>query len=508
MAGPGNILIRVGAETADAIRGLAGVDTALGSTMTTSEKMSAGIKKAAIPAAAALAAVGYAAIDAGKAAAEDASEKEKLIGVIERATGASKDQAAAMDDWIGKVELATGVTDTQLRSAYEKLVVATGDTAKAQDLLNQSLDISAQSGKDIETVAGAVAKGYEGQTMMLSRLIPGLDEGARKSKDFTVIMGELAQVTGGAAAEAANTASGQMARFNVATQEAKESIGAALIPVIEALLPLLISVANFANQNAKAVDALAAVIAVLAAGILAANVAIKAYEALQIAIKVATVAWTAAQWLLNAALTANPIGVVVVALGALVAAIVLAYTKSETFRNIVDAAFAAIKSAITAVEAAFRSLLSAASAAFDWIVAHWQLSLFAFGPIGAAVYVIVTNFDKLKDAADAAAGAAVGALNAIKGAIDAVINAVESLISALGRIHVPHISLPDINPFSAPAAVFQSGLGRGAGGRVGAIAPSSSPITVNVFGAIDPEGTARAILRTLSAHNRRLGLAP
>lgn len=61
---------------------------------------------------------------------------------------------------------------------------------------------------------------------------------------------------------------------------------------------------------------------------------------------VATGAWTAAQWLLNAALTANPIGIVVVAIAALVGGLILAYNKSETFRGIVDAAFRAVGDAV------------------------------------------------------------------------------------------------------------------------------------------------------------------
>lgn len=54
------------------------------------------------------------------------------------------------------------------------------------------------------------------------------------------------------------------------------------------------------------------------------------------AAEAASKAWAAAQWLLNAALNANPIALVVIAIAALVAAIVLAYQHSETFRDIVD----------------------------------------------------------------------------------------------------------------------------------------------------------------------------
>jgi hypothetical protein len=63
--------------------------------------------------------------------------------------------------------------------------------------------------------------------------------------------------------------------------------------------------------------------------------------------KVATAAWTAVQWVLNAALTANPIGIVVVALGALVAGVILAYRHSETFRTVVQRAWQGIQVAVS-----------------------------------------------------------------------------------------------------------------------------------------------------------------
>lgn len=52
--------------------------------------------------------------------------------------------------------------------------------------------------------------------------------------------------------------------------------------------------------------------------------------------------WTAAQWLLNVALNANPISLIVIAIAALVAGLIYAYNTSEEFRNVVNAAFAAV----------------------------------------------------------------------------------------------------------------------------------------------------------------------
>lgn len=82
-----------------------------------------------------------------------------------------------------------------------------------------------------------------------------------------------------------------------------------------------------------------------------------AQKSVLVASRVATSAYTAAQWLLNAALNANPISLIVVAIAALVAALVLAYNKSETFRGIIEAAWSGIQSVIGVVVDWFQTYL-------------------------------------------------------------------------------------------------------------------------------------------------------
>src|SRR5262252_1012830 len=152
MAGPGDILITIGAKTAEAVGELGHLNRALEKTATTGDKIKSGLAKAALPAAAALTGLTAAAVSAGKAAMEDAA----LYAHFETA--------------LGNTEQATGVADDQLVPAFEALARATGDTTEAQGLMNQVLDISAATGKDVETVANAVAKAHEGQTMALAKL--------------------------------------------------------------------------------------------------------------------------------------------------------------------------------------------------------------------------------------------------------------------------------------------------------------------------------------------------
>ena len=503
--GPGNIIISVGVETAKAVGGLRSLNSALDSTASTGDRMKAGIRSAALPAAAALGALTAAGAKFASAAIEDQAVHERLVTSLQNTTNATQAQIDAVGDYIDKTELATGVTDDQLSPAFAQLARATHDTNEAQKELNVALDVSAATGKDVTVVSEALAKAHDGNFGALKRLIPGLDQAALKSKDFDAVLANLAETTGGAMANSANTAEGQMKRFSASVDQLQEALGYALLPIIQAILPLLTRLSLFAQDNATVIQVLAGVVGVLAAGILAANIALKAYEALQVAVKVATAAWTAAQWLLNAALDANPIGVVTLAVAALAAGIVIAYKKSTTFREIVQGALSAVEGAASSLKAAFDALVAAAQAAFEWIVGHWQVAAFAFGPIGVALELVATNWDKITAAARAAWDVMTGAIDAVTGALKGAIDAVESLISALGRIHVPDIhlpSLPNLNPFlvaGGPApATYGAASSRSS-------SSSGAGTVINVYGAIDPEGTARTIRRILDAHDRRQG---
>jgi cell wall-associated NlpC family hydrolase len=95
----------------------------------------------------------------------------------------------------------------------------------------------------------------------------------------------------------------------------------------------------------------------------------KAIVAWNLGTKIGTAAtklWAGAVWLLNAAMRANPIGIVITIITALIGAIVLAYNKSETFRKIVDAAWAGIKNAVSAAWNGF--IKPAFEAIKTWIV--------------------------------------------------------------------------------------------------------------------------------------------
>jgi len=208
-----------------------------------SSKISEFGKKAGLAfAAAAAAAAAYGtklAIDGVKAAIEDEQAQLKLANALKSATGATEAQIAATESMILKTSLATGVADDQLRPALQRLAVSTKSTAEAQSLLGLALDVSKGTGKSLEEVANALAKAHDGQETALARLGVGLSAAELKTMSFTDVQQRLSDLYGGAAAANAETFQGKIDRLKVGFDEAKESLGTALLPQVERFITFL-----------------------------------------------------------------------------------------------------------------------------------------------------------------------------------------------------------------------------------------------------------------------------
>lgn len=255
---------------------------------TTGEKAQYALRKAALPAAAALTGLAAAATMATKAAAEDAKAQELLALALRNSTGATDAQIAANEKYIATTERAAAVSDDQLRPALGNLVRATGDVTQSQQLLNLALDISAATGRDLESVSIALAKASQGQATALQRLGVPLDEAMVKTKDFEGIVSTLTDTFGGAAAAAADTFEGRMKRVAIAIDNTKENIGNALIPIFERLLPIVDKASLFLQNNTDIIVKAGAAVAALAAAIIAGNVAFKAYNATMLVVNATT----------------------------------------------------------------------------------------------------------------------------------------------------------------------------------------------------------------------------
>ena len=288
---------------------------------TTGEKAQFAIKKAAVPAAAALAGLAVALGDATRAAMEDQQEQAALALTLQNVTGAGAAQTAQVEKQISAMSRASGVADTEYRKALEALVRGTKDVGIAMNDMNLVMDISTATGMDSASVADALAKAYQGNFKALRSLSPEMSTMIKEGASLNEVMDVLGGTFGGATAKNAETAAGKMAILKNSIGETKESIGAALLPVLEAVLPVLNKFAAWAQDNPKAFLAIAAAIGLVAAAIVATNIA----------------------------MALNPFSLIAAGVALLVAALVVAYNKFDWFKTGVNAIINGILGAFESV---------------------------------------------------------------------------------------------------------------------------------------------------------------
>lgn len=239
----------------------------------------------------------------------------------------------------GVQELATYASK---KSSLETLIPVMNDMIAQQ----YGFNATQESAVSIATMMGKV---FAGQTSALSRYGYTFTEAQEQILKFgteeekaATLAEVVRQSVGGVNAELAKTDTGRMVQLNNAIGDIKEQVGQMLIPF-----------QSFITQASE--------MGMAASGIIQLTQAINATG-------IATKAWTAAQWLLNAALDANPIGIVVMALAALVGALVYAYNNSEDFRRIVDEAWAAVKDLASVLWGVLKKALDVAVKGFKAVV--------------------------------------------------------------------------------------------------------------------------------------------
>jgi len=159
--------------------------------------------------------------DGVKQAQEDILSQKMLARQLRVTVGATKEQIATQEDYISKLSLSTGIVDDRLRPAYATLLRVTGNSKKAQELLNISLDTSAGTGKNLEIVTKSVGRAYLGNVTGLQKLVPGIKKGsdamAFLKKNFK---------------DARSTLASPFDRMQVAVDELKEKMGRLLLPEV------------------------------------------------------------------------------------------------------------------------------------------------------------------------------------------------------------------------------------------------------------------------------------
>jgi len=217
-----------------------GIKTASKDTETIGDQFTAFGKKAAVAFAAAGAAIGAFAIASVKAAAEDETGQRKLEETIRNTTSATADQIAGIDKYITAQSIATATTDDVIRPALSRLLRATGDLTKAQELLTLSQEISVATGKPLEAVTNALGKAFEGSNTALSKLGIGIDKTTLATLTFDQTQQLLNKTFDGFIENQSETAAFKFQQISIAVNESKEAIGAALLPVVKEFADFLI----------------------------------------------------------------------------------------------------------------------------------------------------------------------------------------------------------------------------------------------------------------------------
>ena len=459
------------------------------------EKAQFALKKAAIPAAAALAGVAVAVTDMTKAAIEDAKSQELLALALEKNALQGRAATAAAEAYIEQTMMSAAVADDVLRPALAQLVQTTGSLEQSQMLLNTALDVSAATGTDLATVTDAMSKAAVGNMKALGNLVPSVRDNIKAGESLDQIMVELSASMGGSAAAAANTASGQMTKLSLTIDETKESIGAAFLPILERLLPYLQRMAAFVQDNSKLVVAFIGAIAGLSAAILALNTAMKILTAAQIA--------------LNFAMAANPVGIVVVAVAALIASFVALVHKVGGVKN----AFAAMGNAVIGI---FEAVANSVNYALNLIIKGINLLPGVNIPL-----IPMANIPRIPMSGGGNDNASTGPATPIVAPPDFL-----ERTNPIGGLPIPTIPVVPVTP--APGGSGgggdtggtpggRGGLGRGiipiipgepgggGGGGIGLPPGNEVVINVNVNAAIAEATLADKIVDTLKEYNRRSG---
>jgi hypothetical protein len=405
---------------------------------------------------------GFAALTASlKVGVDEFSEAQKVAAqtdAVLKSTGkAAGVTAEGVSALAGALMKKSGVDDEAIQSGENVLLTFTNirnEAGKGKDIFDQTtkaaLDMSVALGTDMKTASMQLGKALNDPIKGMSKLTKqgvtftdaqkAQAAAMVKSGDVAgaqaLILKELNKEFGGSAEAAGKTLPGQL---NILKQEFSNLAG----EIVGRLIPPLTAIAKLMADHKNVVIALVAALATLVVGTLAVSAATAAWNAIQLAAGVASKAWAAGQWLVNAALAANPIGLVVIGIAALVAALVLAYKTSDTFRAIVNGAFDAVWGTMKQV--------------FTWLKSNWPTLLAILtGPIGLATLAIAKNWDTIRDTVS---GSVAAVRNWITGAWAAIRSATSSAWGAVAGAIAGTIS--DIKRFLNELASWVAGFATG-----------------------------------------------
>jgi hypothetical protein len=331
---------------------------------TVGQRASFAIKKAAIPAAlaiGALAAAGKQALAAG----EEVNSANNRILQINTSMGLFGKETEDVTKRIVKLAEAQGtelgISNLTIKATQAKLLTFK-NLAKSANTVGGAFDRANKAALDMAAAGFGSAEGNAVQLgKALENPIKGIAALAKSGVTFTeqekekiktlvesnkmleaqdmVLKAIEAQVGGTAKATADDTK-----RMQEGFAQFQQSLGLGLLPILEAVTPLLLGMANWAKENPGTFKILAAAIGAIAISILA----------------------------INAAMALNPIALIAIGIVALITGVVLAYKNFETFRNIVDTVFSGIRTGFGLVVDYLKFVAGIYKEIFNGIAKAWN----------------------------------------------------------------------------------------------------------------------------------------
>ena len=318
----------------------------------------------------------------------------KLSTIMRQRMGATDKEIQSIKE-LASAQQEIGVIGDEVQlSGAQQIATFLNEKASLETLLPAMNNLLAQqkglnaTTQDAVTVGNLMGKVMQGQTSALTRVgitFTEAEEAVLKYGTEQERAAMLAQVitnnVGEMNAELAQTDSGKQQQLVNTLGDMKEELGA----MVNGALPFV----TIAAETTKALGAVTTLVTglktltttlyasakafvVSTAAVIKNKVATLAAAAAQRVVKAATVAWTAVQKVFNLVLTANPIGLIVAAIGALVGALVAAYKNCEGFRNIVDKVLGVITQLAIAIKdslvKAFKWLIDKAKSAYEWLI--------------------------------------------------------------------------------------------------------------------------------------------
>lgn len=177
--------------------------------------------------------------DAVQAAVADQKSQALLANSLRNTVGATDDAIAGVERHITALQKQFSVADDELRPAFGRLAAAFNSTTAAQEAMQIALNVSAFASVDLATASDAIIKASQGQYKAITKLVPGIGAATLATKDFGKITDKVSKLTGGAAATRAETLEGKMMGLKLAFGEVMETLGYALLPVMEKFATLV-----------------------------------------------------------------------------------------------------------------------------------------------------------------------------------------------------------------------------------------------------------------------------